>query len=50
MISVFFFYAGCCGFGSNDRRLTNNGTFTEFTGLQKIPITTETSMVLLTKH
>ena len=33
-----------------DRRLTKHGTFTEFTELRKIPINTEMSVVLLTKH
>ena len=32
------------------RRLTKHGTFTESTELRKIPISTEMSVVLLTKH
>ena len=32
------------------RRLTKHGTFTEFTELRKNPISTEMSVVLLTKH
>ena len=35
---------------SESRRLTKHGTFTEFTELRKIPITTEMSVVLLRKH